>query len=223
MTKDTMKLWNAVSKTNPNYTKTVKFGREFTAIDPHSQIMEATRAFGPAGQGWGWTVAQVEYLPTKDAAVLVRLWHGDKDNSVEQWGQAGLYMDKNNTKTDNDCMKKATTDGLTKCLSYLGFNADVFLGKFDDSKYVAERRAEQEEEDKQRALDHNWTPELQKKFDAISENLKAANDIAALKAVVHASRSDWGEIKTAVSHKSGELNTIFADCTETLEKQKEAA
>jgi len=35
-------------------------------------------------------------------------------------------------------MKKATTDGITKCLSMLGFNADVFLGKFDDNKYVQE-------------------------------------------------------------------------------------
>jgi hypothetical protein len=43
---------------------------------------------------------------------------------------------------DNDAFKKATTDALTKLLSHLGFNADVFLGLFDDNKYV--KRMEQE-------------------------------------------------------------------------------
>lgn len=39
---------------------------------------------------------------------------------------------------DTDALKKARTDGTTKCLSLLGFNADIFLGLWDDSKYVAE-------------------------------------------------------------------------------------
>ena len=58
-------------------------------------------------------------------------------------------MDKNKQKPDTDCMKKATTDGITKGLTYFGFNADVFLGKFDDNKYVAE--LEQEEVKKKQA------------------------------------------------------------------------
>jgi len=134
--KKNMALWNTVSKTNPKHTKKVKFGREFTAIDPHSQIQAATGAFGAAGRGWGWNIERVEYPSTNEIAVLVRLWHGERDCTIEQWGQCGLYIDKNDTRKDSDCFKKATTDGLTKCLSYLGFNADVFLGKFDDSKYV---------------------------------------------------------------------------------------
>ena len=39
-------------------------------------------------------------------------------------------------------MKKCSTDALTKGLSALGFNADVFLGKFDDNKYVAKMTQE---------------------------------------------------------------------------------
>ena len=53
-------------------------------------------------------------------------------------------MDKDHKKPDTDCMKKATTDGLTKGLTYFGFNADVFLGKFDDNKYVEELKKKQE-------------------------------------------------------------------------------
>ena len=36
---------------------------------------------------------------------------------------------------------RAMTDATTKALSKLGYNADVFLGKFDDNKYVQEQAA----------------------------------------------------------------------------------
>jgi len=139
---DNMKLWDSVCETDPGDTKKVTFGRGFTAIDAHSQIRNATEQFGPAGAGWGWEVVQVQYPPNDTVAILIRLWHGghNPDNHIEHWGQCGLYTDKDKTRDDQECMKKATTDGLTKCLSYLGFNADVFLGKFDDNKYVAEMK-----------------------------------------------------------------------------------
>jgi len=70
------------------------------------------------------------------------LWHGSSLNTVEQWGQGSLYTDKSRAKPDHDVLKKATTDGITKCLSYLGFNADVFTGKFDDNKYVQQMNNE---------------------------------------------------------------------------------
>lgn len=133
---DPMLLWNTVGKTNPKHTKKVEFGRKFTAIDPYSQIKAATEIFGPAGVGWGWSVERIEYLPTEFVAVLVRLWIADRQHTIEQWGQADLWVSYAKKSRDSDCLKKATTDGVTKCLSYLGFNADVFLGQFDDNKYV---------------------------------------------------------------------------------------
>ncbi len=132
-----MELWNRVSKTDPAHTKHVNVRGGFTAIDPHSQIQSATEAFGPAGIAWGWEVLRVEYLPTGHVAQLIGLWHSTEEKpAVQQWGQASMYVGGKTDRPDVDCMKKAATDGLTKCLSYLGFNADVFLGKFDDNKYV---------------------------------------------------------------------------------------
>ena len=37
-------------------------------------------------------------------------------------------------KADDDFAKKLETDMITKALSRLGFNADVFMGMFDDNK-----------------------------------------------------------------------------------------
>lgn len=133
-----MDIWKRNCETNPAHTKKVNLGRSITAIDPYRQIEAATKEFGPAGEGWGWSVVDVQHLPTNEIGVLVRLWHGKPENSIDQWGQSSLYIDKNDSKKDRDCMKKAVTDGITKCLSCLGFNADVFLGKFDDNKYVQE-------------------------------------------------------------------------------------
>lgn len=130
-------LWNKVALTNPDATKRVNQRGGFTAIDAYSQIEKATEIFGPVGVGWGWSVSD-PILPNNDTvAFKISLWHGNKDQVVEQFGQAALTA---GSRADNDAFKKAVTDGLTKCLSYLGFNADVFLGKFDDSKYVQHAR-----------------------------------------------------------------------------------
>lgn len=130
----TMRIWNAVCKTDPKHTKPVEFGRKFTAIDAHYQIQEATRLFGPVGEGWGYDTGELSFV---DGLVIVpvTLWHGTRDNRFGPiYGSTTLRDRKNNI--DKDAPKKATTDALTKALSQLGFNADVFLGKFDDNKYV---------------------------------------------------------------------------------------
>jgi hypothetical protein len=47
------------------------------------------------------------------------------------------YGTKWGRRVDDEWLKKVATDALTKGLSMLGFNADVFMGKFDDNRYVA--------------------------------------------------------------------------------------
>ena len=132
-----MELWNKVSITDPNHTKKVNQRGGFTAIDAHYQIQEATRAFGPIGKGWGYTVEKMERME-KFIVVYVTVWHGERGNVFGPvLGCAEMF----GNRPDSDAPKKATTDGITKALSQLGFNADVFLGKFDDNKYVAELKA----------------------------------------------------------------------------------
>ena len=136
--KDNMALWDSVSKTNPEHTKRIDQRGGFTAIDAHSQIEAATKVFGPAGEGWGWDV-ELQYPPNDTILAIVTLWHGKPEHTIKQVGQKKL---NSNRGPDEDAVKKAVTDGITKCLSYLGFNADVFLGRFDDNKYVQQVTAE---------------------------------------------------------------------------------
>ena len=146
MTNTNQTLWNSVSETNPNNTKSVEFGRSFTAIDAYSQIAAATIVFGPVGIGWGWDVEWDDSLSSVIYANLT-LWyiHDGKRGEVKVCGGCALNA---KPKDSSEARKKALTDSITKALSYIGFNADVFMGKFDDSKYVAERKSAVAKEEK---------------------------------------------------------------------------
>jgi hypothetical protein len=136
---DNLRIWSQVEKTNPSHTKKVNQRGGFTAISAAYQIKRATEVFGPIGEGWGYDAWSPIF---QDALVIVpvTLWHGVRANTFgPMYGGAEW---KNGTRLDSDGPKKATTDALTKLLSQLGFNADVFEGRFDDSKYVAELERE---------------------------------------------------------------------------------
>lgn len=154
-----MVIWDKVAKTDVDHTKQVSFGRKFTAIDAHYQIMQATQTFGPVGEGWGY---ENEYGEThlQDGRAIAWCdvtfwwarageWEGNKVTHRKSYGPirgAAMLISTNKDGTlklpDTDAYKKASTDGLTKLLSHLGFNADVFLGQFDDNKYVQELKKE---------------------------------------------------------------------------------
>jgi hypothetical protein len=135
---DTMRIWDAVCKTDPSHTKRVNQRGGFTAIDAQYQLMEATRQFGPVGEGWGYDVGEFQIVGPL-IIVPVTLWHTKRDN---RFGPILGCCEIAGQRPDRDAPKKAITDAITKGLSQLGFNADVFLGRFDDNKYVEERRRE---------------------------------------------------------------------------------
>ena len=137
---DNMKLWNAVEKTDPNYTKHVSQRGGFTAISANYQIMQATKQFGSIGIGWGYIAGDPIFHETL-IYIPVTLWHGDRSNTFGPMLGCEEWKDKNG-RVDSDASKKATTDAITKLLSQLGFSADVFLGKYDDQKYVEALREE---------------------------------------------------------------------------------
>ena len=75
-----------------------------------------------------------------DCAVLahVSVWHGTQGNTFGPFSGCRKFFDSVKGRTAEDAPKMAVTDGLTKALSHLGFNADVFLGEHDGSKYAAD-------------------------------------------------------------------------------------
>jgi hypothetical protein len=142
----TTELWDKVCTTDPSHTKHVNQRGGFTAIDAYHQIHNATEVFGPVGKGWGWDYELI-FQDGLLIADITMWWGGDKEQVVRQCGARSTH--KRNGSVDEDAAKSAITDGLTKCLSYLGFNADVFLGKYDDNKYVQNLRQEKQQQQPQ--------------------------------------------------------------------------
>ena len=144
MENDNLKLWKSVEKTNPNYTKEAKIGgHKITAIAPQYQIMQVTEKFGVYGKTWGFKDIKLSYdLVDKCNLVVFRGTFFFPQGEFEIINSCKLYMDRNCTMVDDNFAKKIETDSLTKAISKLGFNADIFLGKFEDVRYLEEIKKE---------------------------------------------------------------------------------
>jgi hypothetical protein len=135
-----LKLWNAVEKTNPKYTKKANVkGNNITAISPQYQIKNVTEQFGSYGKTWGFKSLDFDYTLVADLGLVVLhavFFYPGGEFPIKN-AQA-LFIDNAKTKIDDNFAKKLETDTLTKAISKLGFNADIFMGLFDDVKYLAE-------------------------------------------------------------------------------------
>lgn len=149
--KPTLDLWNRVSKTDPKHVKPIT-GKQYSGNSPKPYyiVQRLTEEFGPCGLGWGFTIMseRMEHMSPTDVLHVahVRLWYvqGEKRGEFDQMGQTkAAYMTAaGKLLVDEDAPKKSVTDALVKCASYLGFAGDIFSGRWDDSKYVADLKKE---------------------------------------------------------------------------------
>ncbi len=149
-----MTLWESVKTTDQKFTKTQPLdGRPVTSINGLYLVQRATETFGPLGKGWGYEVLVDRFdqgapITGKDGLVIaheqvhtiqIKLWyqHGGKRNSVTHYGHTPFVRKSQyGCFTDFDAPKKSLTDAIKKCLSMLGFSADVHLGMFEDEVYL---------------------------------------------------------------------------------------
>lgn len=150
MTNDFMSLWSNVCKTDPADTKQAKKGMySFTSIAPMSQIKKATEQWGSFGSGWGIQVGTEMFsnTPVGDTILInydaVLFYPGGKlpihacEKLAYKTQGANGYL-----KIDEEARKKVVTNALTKGLSMLGFNADIFMGMFEDYEYLEASKTE---------------------------------------------------------------------------------
>ena len=142
-----LKLWESVEKTDPKYTKAFNRPGGFsgTAINATYLIRKATELWGPMGSTWGAEIADERYVEGAEGTIIhvLRILFFYPAGKFPSYGQTTFVGENKNGKfTDEEAPKKSLTDALTKALSMLGFSADVFLGLYDDNKYVNDRKAE---------------------------------------------------------------------------------
>lgn len=160
-----MELWKSVCVTPPNITKEFKGrgGFKGTSANPMYLAERCTEVFGQCGKGWGTNELEHVVAGTDDEKIWashVEFWYAGMDGDVRvvhkisQWGSAMLTEIRgrtgNNPYTfvDPEAPKKARTNGMSKCLSLLGFCADLWLGYYNSDDY--QQFAAQHTEDRKR-------------------------------------------------------------------------
>ena len=171
---DNLKLWDEVKETDKFFTKQVKQRGGYTSITPQYQIQEATRAFGPYGLGWGFESIDMDYsaIESLELVIVKAIFFYVLDGKRGSFPINNTWPVKQGSRVDADFAKKAETNTMGKALSKLGFNADVFMGQFDDPDYVNEvtnKKNLEKAEDKiaeQAKQDLEWSEWKQKELKA---------------------------------------------------------
>lgn len=168
-----MRIWQSAKKTDPSATKAnTQGGRKTTSINGYWMIQKATELWGPAGSAWGYEIlderfdegapiydkeTKQEQCKTVMHTLKLGVFYPGCTKPVVQFGHTPyIYQSKYGPITDTEAPKKSLMDALKKCLSMLGFSADVFMGEFDDESYIEELRNEEaikkaENKDEERA------------------------------------------------------------------------
>ena len=140
---DHLDLWDEVCVTE-DPDKNVKKGyrdKNLSFIDPHYQLKKATSLWGPFGDCWGirhakWqtvTAEAVDASGTSYTGVSIVLEAEFFYPEPTEWRQTSFPIIVDAPFAHGkDVMKSLLTQARSKALSYLGFSADVFAGKFDD-------------------------------------------------------------------------------------------
>lgn len=192
-----LELWQVVEKTPLDQQKKIT-GKAYNGNSPkpHYLVHKATETFGPCGIGWGFSILDEKLMDgallepgfyEKIHMVRIKVWYvwGKKSGEVEHVGQT-LFCGKRkngNAFTDEDAPKKSVTDALTKALSMIGFAGDIFMGRYEDSKYLQELREDAQE---QQAPSSNPqykppTPEQKEAAGSVKAAIMACKTVKALK------------------------------------------
>jgi hypothetical protein len=183
-----LQLWDDVCKTDPAFTKDYKGpgGFEGTSVAAQYVIRQATEQWGACGDGWGYEILEDRFdeggpLLNKEGQLLamakthtikLSLWYmkdGEK-KFVSHYGHTPFVAaNKYGVVTDHEAPKKSLTDAIKKCLTMLGFTADIHMGLHDDITYVEQVRDEAalekadnriEEKERQAAEHREWLANL---------------------------------------------------------------
>lgn len=141
-------LWEKVQKTDPQYTKKGKKGAyQFTSISPIYQFKKATEVFGIQGIGWGIVVGSEVFTEKEYGSTVILSYDatlffnvdGERGEIPIHASEKASYQtqgDNGYLKVDDEVRKKVVTNAKTKGLSELGFNADIFMGEFENPDYI---------------------------------------------------------------------------------------
>jgi len=147
----TLQLWEKVSTTDAKDLKDID-GSDLKSIRAISQIKKATELFGVYGNKWGLRNIKADYslIDSCGLALLKADFFYPLETSEISFEISNSIQVKKHlgdefsgaSVIDGDFAKSLETNTISKALSRLGFNADVYSGEIDKPEYLNERREE---------------------------------------------------------------------------------
>ena len=145
-----LELWNKVKAPPKEALKTIKGGRlsGMTDISPQWRYQAMTEQFGVCGIGWKYTVENKwiekgygeDVFAFADISLFIKI-DGEWSEAIPGHGGNKLVVAESKGVHNNDeAYKMAITDALSTAMKMLGFGADIYMGKFDGSKYAQEQK-----------------------------------------------------------------------------------
>ncbi|CAB4195644.1 hypothetical protein UFOVP1298_32 [uncultured Caudovirales phage] len=133
--------------------------------------------------------------------------------AVEHFGQTTFVgSNKRGFFTDEEAPKKSLTDAISKALSMIGFSADVYLGLFDDNKYVNDAVAKAAAAQEKTAEIKVKAAEIKPKVTS-KDLVKTKESLASCKTVE--------DLRKVYASLSAELKAITLEYTQALAKGME--
>lgn len=149
-----MRHWSKLCTTDPKQTKPFQRPGGFrgTAIKPIWNIARLTEHFGPMGVGWGTEEPKFNIIDTGNGGEIMvycvlQCWYIDPEAPEGDrgivWGIGGdrVASKRSGAMFSNDeAYKMAYTDALMNAFMRVGMSADVYMGLFEDVKYLVNVR-----------------------------------------------------------------------------------
>lgn len=146
---DNLSVWNSVKRPPKDALRSISFGalKGKSDIDPMWRIKAMTEQFGPCGIGWKYEIKRIWNEPAPgnqtfafaEVAIYIRDGETWSDGIPGVGGNMLAQIAKGNVKENDEGYKMAVTDALGNAMRNLGVAADIYMGKFDGSKYVDEK------------------------------------------------------------------------------------
>ena len=206
-----LETWERFADIDPKFTKPIT-GKPYkgTSPNPHYVIRCLTEMFGPAGVGFGWDVVAEGFQPMGDELLhwcRIRFWHGD-GKGFDAYGQTKAIMKtRSGFLNDEDAPKKSLTDAITKAAAQVGVASNIFLGRWDDNKYVAEVDARFRDEENPPEFDSRGAADRIKKAvdnrdtkEELDELWRSEKETLSLLTDAH-----YGEVKSYFGAVAGNL------------------
>lgn len=143
-----MDYWNKMKAPPKEALKTIGGGRikGMTDIKPQWRLKIMTDTFGPVGIGWSYQIDRVWREDGSNGQVFAFAAVSVKVNYEGIWsewvpgigGSMLVEKEKEGLYSSDEGYKMAVTDALSVAFKAFGVAADIYLGRWDGSKYKDE-------------------------------------------------------------------------------------